>query len=148
MKIYSIQFLDVDGMDPEQQNYYNNVKTKSKKDHNEYIKQHPEIRQVLNDYFSNVLLHKPDNVYSFTKDYFAFFNKKKEGAGLPVLLVMGPSSRGKEDVCRRLFEAFPHLFEESTLFTTKKVESGREEEGVVGVDREEFEQVGVGYARE
>ena len=27
--------------------------------HQEYIQKHPEIRQVLNDFISSVLLHKP-----------------------------------------------------------------------------------------
>lgn len=27
--------------------------------HQEYIQRHPEIRQVLNDFISSVLLHKP-----------------------------------------------------------------------------------------
>ena len=34
--------------------------------HDEYITEHPEIREILNDFLSSVLLHKPvsDNFYS------------------------------------------------------------------------------------
>lgn len=83
-------------MDPELQNFYNDIKSEIKGEHADYIKQHPEIRQVLNDYLSNILLHKPEDVYSFTKDYFSFFNQKKEtGRPLKLLVVAGPSGSGK-----------------------------------------------------
>ena len=77
--------------DPELQNFYTTVKEGIKTDHQKYIKEHPEIRQLVNDYFSALLLHKPDNVYDFSKKYFAFFNKQKEGEELPPLVVIGPS---------------------------------------------------------
>jgi guanylate kinase len=83
-------------MDPELQNFYNDIKSEIKGEHADYIKQHPEIRQVLNDYLSNILLHKPEDVYSFTKDYFSFFNMKKEtDRPLKLLVVAGPSGSGK-----------------------------------------------------
>ena len=42
--------------------------------HGDYISGHPEIREVLNDFLSSVLLRKPDNVYVFSKEYFHPFN--------------------------------------------------------------------------
>ena len=129
-------------MDPEQQIYYQSVKDKIKKENAAYMREHPEARQLLNDYFSSVLLHKPENVYKFTKNYFAFFNKKKEGQDLPALLIMGPNCHTKDEAVRRLLKNFPHLFEPSALYTTKrgaKDHSGRH--GFIQVDREEFEQV-------
>lgn len=81
--------------DPELQNFYKDVKQQIKTGHKEYIKEHPEIRQLVNDYFSALLLHKPDNVFSFSKDYFAYFNKQKEGTELPPLVVIGPTEGDK-----------------------------------------------------
>jgi guanylate kinase len=46
--------------------------------HGDYISGHPEIRQVLNDFLSSVLLRKPDNVYVFSKEYFHPFNTAPE----------------------------------------------------------------------
>ena len=37
------------------------------KSHNDYIGSHPEIRDVLNDFISSVLLHKP---VSIPKNYY------------------------------------------------------------------------------
>jgi hypothetical protein len=42
--------------------------------HGEFISSHPEIREVLNDFLSSVLLHKPDNVFVYAKEYFHPFN--------------------------------------------------------------------------
>ena len=33
--------------------------------HESYIEDHPEIRQVLNDFISSVLLHKPVSAFSY-----------------------------------------------------------------------------------
>ena len=32
--------------------------------------EHKEVKLMLNDYLSNILLHKPDDVFKYTKDYF------------------------------------------------------------------------------
>lgn len=85
-------------LDPELRNYYVDIKQTLSSDYTQYIKEHPEIRQLMNDYMSSLLLHKPENVFAFTKDYFAFFNKdgenKKSKGPLP-LIVCGPSGVGK-----------------------------------------------------
>ena len=83
-------------LDPELRNYYVDIKQSIQKDYAEYIGKHPEIRQLMNDYMSSLLLHKPENVYKFTRDYFAFFNKDaKEPIGPKPFIVIGPSGVGK-----------------------------------------------------
>jgi len=59
-------------------------------DHRRYIMDHPEVRALLSDYLQTVLLRKPQDVISFTKQYFQAFlslrgrstksNAKKGGA--------------------------------------------------------------------
>ena len=61
--------------------------------HEKYILKHPEIREVLNDFLSSVLLHKPDDVYVYAKEYFHPFNPTPL-RGKPFILV-GPSGVGK-----------------------------------------------------
>jgi len=61
--------------------------------HDEYIISHPEIREVLNDFLSSVLLKKPDDVYVYAKEYFHPFNPTPM-RGKPFILV-GPSGVGK-----------------------------------------------------
>lgn len=61
--------------------------------HDEYILSHPEIREVLNDFLSSVLLKKPDDVYVYAKEYFHPFNPTPM-RGKPFILV-GPSGVGK-----------------------------------------------------
>lgn len=45
-------------------------KQEIEKIHSEYIKKHPEIRDFLADYLQLLLHRKPDDVYSFTVEYF------------------------------------------------------------------------------
>ena len=83
-------------LDPELRNYYVDIKQSIQQDYSQYIGSHPEIRQLLNDFMSSLLLHKPENVYKFTKDYFAFFNKEGNTKAGPLpLVIMGPSGVGK-----------------------------------------------------
>lgn len=90
-------------LDPELKNYYVDIKKNIKQDHTTYIESHPEIRQILNDFMSTLLLHKPEDVFKFTKDYFQFFNKKEDGeatqpevaSDIKPLIVVGPSGVGK-----------------------------------------------------
>jgi guanylate kinase len=61
--------------DMELKNYYNKVKSDVQTEHLDYIKSHPEIRDILNDFISTLLLEKPDDIFSYAKNHFAFFNK-------------------------------------------------------------------------
>mmetsp|Transcript_6210 Transcript_6210/g.13702 ORF Transcript_6210/g.13702 Transcript_6210/m.13702 type:complete len:192 (+) Transcript_6210:81-656(+) len=56
-----------------------------RKEHMQYLDQHPELRQVLNDFMSSVLLHRPDHVFDFAKEYFSAFKQSDDGAGFPPL---------------------------------------------------------------
>mmetsp|Transcript_55503 Transcript_55503/g.121561 ORF Transcript_55503/g.121561 Transcript_55503/m.121561 type:complete len:107 (+) Transcript_55503:54-374(+) len=64
--------------DPEQQEKLEIREQELREKHNEYIGGHPELRQLLNDFLSSTLLHKPDNVFEFASKYFAPFKKDGE----------------------------------------------------------------------
>mmetsp|Transcript_66076 Transcript_66076/g.123248 ORF Transcript_66076/g.123248 Transcript_66076/m.123248 type:complete len:94 (+) Transcript_66076:89-370(+) len=49
-----------------------------RKEHMQYLDQHPELRQVLNDFMSSVLLHRPEHVFDFAKEYFSAFKQSDE----------------------------------------------------------------------
>jgi len=49
--------------DQDLKTYYVQMKDKIKVEHSEYLSKHPEIRDLLNDFVSNCLLEKPENVY-------------------------------------------------------------------------------------
>lgn len=82
-------------LDPELKTYYMQVKDEVKKEHNAYISAHPEIRQLLNDFLSTLLLEKPEDVYDYAQDYFSFFNTEKEPVQYKPLVISGPSGVGK-----------------------------------------------------
>ena len=56
--------------DQELFSYFRDRNTTLCQDNFHFLMEHPEVKRLLNDYLSNILLHKPDDVFKFTKDYF------------------------------------------------------------------------------
>ena len=85
--------------------------------HNNYISEHPELREILNDFLSAVLLNKPDDVYLFAKEYFHPFNPTpvKDKA----LILCGPFGVGKKTIINYLWEKYGDLFEFVRSYTTR-----------------------------
>lgn len=54
--------------------YFSQRKDQLIESHLNYIQNHPEIREVLNDFLSSILLHKPDDAFVYAKEYFHPFN--------------------------------------------------------------------------
>eukprot|EP00444_Apocalathium_aciculiferum_P029138 CAMPEP_0183442912 /NCGR_PEP_ID=MMETSP0370-20130417/89961_1 /TAXON_ID=268820 /ORGANISM="Peridinium aciculiferum, Strain PAER-2" /LENGTH=92 /DNA_ID=CAMNT_0025632715 /DNA_START=96 /DNA_END=374 /DNA_ORIENTATION=+ len=65
--------------DAEQQEKLELREEELRQEHARYLEQHPELRQVLNDFMSSVLLNRPDHVFDFAKNYFSAF-KHADGA--------------------------------------------------------------------
>jgi hypothetical protein len=40
-----------------------------------YVREHPEIRTILQDFVANVLADKPDETIEFAKEYFSSLNQ-------------------------------------------------------------------------
>lgn len=85
--------------------------------HEEYVKGHPELREILNDFLSSVLLSKPDDVYLFAKEYFHPFNPT------PVkdkfFIICGPFGVGKKTLINWLIENYHDLFDLVRSSTTR-----------------------------
>jgi len=93
--------LDKVNFDNEVLAYLSNRKNDLIEQHEDYILSHPEIREVLNDFLSSVLLHKPDDVFVYAKEYFHPFNPTPL-RGKPFILV-GPSGVGKDTLLKEIF---------------------------------------------
>ena len=85
----------MESFDPELKTYFSKIKEEIKLEHVEYMKSHPELRDILNDFISSLLLDKPENIYNYAKDYFSFFNVKKKNEQSRLLVICGPSGVGK-----------------------------------------------------
>lgn len=92
--------------------------------HDEYIADHPEIREVLNDFLSSVLLSKPNDVFVYAKEYFHPFNptplKNK-----PLILV-GPSGVGKRTLIDLVLKEYGDIFDRKKSYTTRAKREGNE----------------------
>lgn len=42
----------------------------------QYLENHPEVKEILNDFISSVLLHTPKDIFVFAQEYFSHFKKK------------------------------------------------------------------------
>ncbi len=80
----------------------NTRKLQIKASHSSYVQNHPEIKAMLNDFMSAVLLDKPDDVFEFAKDHFAELSPEHANvvgaAGYQPVVVCGPSGVGKGEL--------------------------------------------------
>lgn len=81
-----------------------------------YLMEHKEVKLMISDYLSNILLHKPDDVFKYTKDYFRILSNKPEIN--KILVVVGPDGSGKSSLIKKLIEEFHDKFEFPRYCTT------------------------------
>mmetsp|Transcript_23679 Transcript_23679/g.41950 ORF Transcript_23679/g.41950 Transcript_23679/m.41950 type:complete len:266 (-) Transcript_23679:23-820(-) len=107
--------------------------------HSDYLREHPELQDLLNDFLSSVLLSKPENIFTYAREYFSKFNLSP--VRTKPLIILGPSGVGKSTMLTRLMQRFPDAFEFSVSTTTRKLR-GAEQHGIhyFFVTREEFQQ--------
>ena len=116
--------------DQELYSYYRDRTTTLTKDNFMYLMSHPEVKRLLNDYLSNILLHKPDDVFKFTKDYFKFLSDKGESDKFVILV--GPNSVGKTTLINKIIEDFPDYFEVPKHTVTN------EKENCIQISKDDF----------
>jgi len=85
----------MDVFDPQLQTYFSHIKEEIKSEHVQYVKSHPEIRDILNDFLSSLLLEKPEDIYHYARKYFSFFNVDKQMENQRIIVISGPSGAGK-----------------------------------------------------
>ena len=108
--------------DQELFSYFRDRNTTLCQDNFNFLMEHPEVKRLLNDYLSNILLHKPDDVFKFTKDYFKFLCDKGESHKL--VIFVGPNSVGKTTMIDYIIKQFPNDFQKPSFRSTIKNENG------------------------
>lgn len=78
---------------------------------------HPEIREVLNDFLSSVLAAKPDDVFVYAKEYFHPFNPAPEKE--KPFIIVGPSGVGKNTLVQQVLTKFAGIFEKKRSHSTR-----------------------------
>lgn len=117
--------------DSELQAYFGAIKHAIKEEHVSYLKSHPELRQILNDFLSSCLLEQPENVYEYAKKFFSYFNYHKDIVRHKPLVLTGCSGVGKVlslstqgTLINLLISKNPNLFELSISYTTRRPRQG------------------------
>jgi len=84
-----------------------------------------ELKQILNDFVSNVLLHKPEDIFQFAGTYFTNFHKNPmENKSANAIIMCGPSGVGKGTLIDKLMAEFPQKFGFSVSHTTRAPRTG------------------------
>lgn len=107
----------MESLDPELKTYFSKIKEEIKSEHVQYIRNHPEIRDILNDFLSSLLLEKPEDIYFYARKYFGFFNVEKPVEKHKLLVISGPSGVGKVN-----FGVFPKQSREIGHFAGETLE--------------------------
>lgn len=100
-----------------------------------YLMEHKEIKLLISDYLSNILLHKPDDVFKFTNDYFRILHDDPDTNR--VLIVVGPYAVGKSLMIEKFMQEYPGKLRYPKLSTTKVLEN-YEHSSHIHVEKEEF----------
>lgn len=77
------------------------------------MRNHEELRHVIDDFFSSVLLRKPQNLKSYASDYFSELLKPQKG-----IIICGLHGVGKSTLIKKLLNEFPKAFECAIEHTT------------------------------
>merc|ERR1719453_44758 len=101
--------------------HLNDRKQQLKVSYGAYVKEHPEIRSLLNDFMCATLLEKPDNVFHFAANHFAGLQPPEEATGprYAPLLLTGPEGSGRKSMLTKLEKEFPGMFETPVRHTCR-----------------------------
>eukprot|EP00698_Gefionella_okellyi_P021176 TRINITY_DN6790_c0_g1_i1.p1 TRINITY_DN6790_c0_g1~~TRINITY_DN6790_c0_g1_i1.p1 ORF type:complete len:266 (-),score=59.21 TRINITY_DN6790_c0_g1_i1:121-918(-) len=116
-------------MSLQQQDDFTEKKAQYKKEHESYLQDHPELKQILNDFVADCLLRKPEDVFVHARDYFAAFASGYRDASDShhrPLVLCGPSGVGKSTLVKKLLEEFPGVFGFAVSHTTRKPRGGEQ----------------------
>lgn len=79
----------------------------------------------MSDFLSTCLLHKPDDIFKYTKEYFSLLCKEPDISRL--VIIIGPSGVGKGTLIKKLMSEFSEDLKFSISHTTRKPRAGEED---------------------
>mmetsp|Transcript_12472 Transcript_12472/g.12889 ORF Transcript_12472/g.12889 Transcript_12472/m.12889 type:complete len:313 (-) Transcript_12472:124-1062(-) len=108
-------------------------KNRLKDENSNYIKKHPELQPLLDEFLTEILIKKPHDIVRFGQQFFSEKAKNTQekihpNGPLP-LVIAGPSGVGKGTLINLLFEKYPSFFGFSVSHTTRGPRPG-EQNGV------------------
>ncbi len=109
-------------LNAKQQAEYEERRLELESQHEDYLQRHPELRNLLNDFMTSVLLHQPRDIFLFSRDFFSVFNPEPDY--FKPLVMAGPSGVGKGTLIKLLTDRYPDLFDFSVSCTTRKPRPG------------------------
>ncbi|TDH65609.1 hypothetical protein CCR75_000696 [Bremia lactucae] len=106
----------------QESSHLNERKEALKKENAAYVEAHPEIKTLLSDFMSALLLDKPQDVVAYAAEHFSAF--KSPPTALQPIVIAGPSGVGKGTLINLLLEKYPNTFGFSVSNTTRDARKG------------------------
>ena len=104
----------------------NDYKIKLKDDNTSYLNEHPELRNLIDGFVSDVLIKRPQDIIKFGAQYFAALRNPNLAGPMPIC-ICGPSGVGKGTLINLLMTRFPSIFGFSVSHTTRLPRTGEED---------------------
>ena len=93
-----------------------------------YLSRHPDLTEILHDFLSDLLVHQPEDVFAFAREYFSRIGPppplSAAAKGPRPVVVCGPSGVGKGTLIEKLLKEFPDKFGFSVSHTTRAPRPG------------------------
>lgn len=92
-------------------------KEQLKEEHSKYIRDHVVLKQILHDFLQSILLHQPEDVFKFSREYFGKVNlKEKDQIVIRRCIVI---SGADYETIERLLKDFPQDTQRLILHTSR-----------------------------
>lgn len=96
-------------------------KEKYLQEHNQYIRDHPLLHQILFDFLNTTLIYQPEDVFSFAREYFSKLAKVETKSNhAKKVLVFSGAVVSANNFALKLQATFPHDVERAVGYTTRK----------------------------
>jgi guanylate kinase len=90
----------------------------------QYIDQHPELRDIIDDFMCAAIARKPADVVEFGWEFFTDMRNLKLVNSVPMIVFVGPTTVGKTTVISELLKNFPTMFGTPILHTSRPANPG------------------------
>lgn len=109
---------------------FNDKKNDLKRQHEKYLNKHPEIKHLIGDFTSALLLEKPDDIFAYASSHFRSQAPFGSGTTCRPLVIAGSTGAGKRSLIEDLLKNYSTLLNRVISHTTR--EKRKEEKN--GVD--------------
>ena len=100
------------------------ARIRMKNNNQSYIDQHPELRNIIDDFMSAAIARKPEDVVEFGWEFFTDLRNMKLINDIPLIIFTGPQCVGKTTIIKEVMKYYPHMFALPVFHTSRPPNEG------------------------